>query len=299
MLKYSNNALAVRPRFFAPYNDITIVVEDETGEALYTQIMKRLLGDSLSIHNVLGMGGKSQVVQRFESRKSFDEAPTEFYIVDGDFDELIGHTCPSNRYFYRLNRYDIESFLVEEMSICIVAQEERPSKHLEQYKRELKVRPWQQEIVQVWWRLAACAALLQKMGDRKTKLDLSVERYRSGDDIVPDESKIKSAIKRVSQSQSIINQETFMHKLGEIADQMGASHSERQQWVSGKNVLIPLAMRLLRRHTRSNIRRDSLCFRLAKHCEFRELNELRERILSIIPVDVAKAGMHPSQAARG
>ena len=30
--------------------------------------------------------------------------PAEFYLVDGDLDELIGLCCPSGQFFYRLKR---------------------------------------------------------------------------------------------------------------------------------------------------------------------------------------------------
>ena len=76
MLRYSNAALAVRPRFFAPYNEITIIVEDAAGENLYTQIMKRLLGDVVSVGRVLGLGGKTQVVSRYEDRRNDTSSPS-------------------------------------------------------------------------------------------------------------------------------------------------------------------------------------------------------------------------------
>ena len=287
MLEYSAAALAVRPQFFAPYNDITIVVEDTAGENLYTQIIKRLIGDKLAIYSVLGVGGKTQVLQRFESNGT-TSSQMEFYIVDGDFDELIGRTCPSSRYFYRLSRYDIESFLIEEIAICIVAEEERPRKNLEQHRDALQIYNWESETVLLWSRLVSCMLLLQRIGDGELKMDLGVETYRSGDDVVPDKSKIESAIARVFQSQSMLDRETFERDLETMASSLGETHSERLRWVSGKDVLIPLATRLLRRHTGRNFRTESLCFRLAKHCEFLELQELRQRILSVIDVEVAK-----------
>ena len=295
MLQYSDDALAVRPQFFAPYNDITIVVEDTAGEGLYTQIIKRLLGDRVAIHSVLGVGGKTQVLRRFENNESASSR-VEFYIVDGDFDELIGRRGPSDRSFYRLSRYDIESFLVEELAICIVAEEEQPSKNLEEHRNELQIDTWELETVLLWSRLVSCVVLLQGIGDGELKLDLGVESYRSRDDVVPDQSKIESAIARAVQSQSVLSQETCERHLEAIAARLGESHSERLRWVSGKDVLIPLAIRLLRRHTGRNFRTESLSFRLAKHCEFRELEELRQRILSVTGVEVAEVDKHSSHS---
>ena len=84
MLRYSDEGLAARPAFFAPYNDITIIVEDTGKENFYTQVLKSLLGSKLRIYQVLGVGGKDQVIQRLEKHIS-DSLPREFYLV-GDFD---------------------------------------------------------------------------------------------------------------------------------------------------------------------------------------------------------------------
>ena len=295
MLRYSSGALAVRPRFFAAYNDITIIVEDTEGENLYTQIMKRILGDAVIVGRVLGMGGKAQVIQRYESRRSIPAPPSEFYLVDGDFDELIGRACPSDQSFYKLNRYDIESFLLEETAICVLAEEERPSKNAEQHREELQFRAWELQVVDIWHRMAACAAVLQDIEEPHSRL-CSTERYVSGYYSVPEASRVESAIDSIARNQSVMNPEQFRILLAEMDARIGPSHDDRVRWISGKKVWIPLAIRLLRRHTGKSFRKESLCFRLAKNCEFRELDELREQILSI--VGGAGAGTHSSQAAK-
>ena len=70
MLSYSDEGLAARPTFFAHYNDIIIIVEDEGKENFYTEVIKRLLGDNPKITKVLGIGGKRQVFKRFEERNA-------------------------------------------------------------------------------------------------------------------------------------------------------------------------------------------------------------------------------------
>ena len=112
MLRYSDAALAVRPTFFAQCADIIVIVEDMGKENFYTQVLNHLLKGKAKVYKVLGVGGKTQVIRRFEARRK-KPAPVEFYLIDGDFDELLERACPIDSKFYRLQRYDIESYLVE------------------------------------------------------------------------------------------------------------------------------------------------------------------------------------------
>ena len=130
MLRYSDEGLAARPAFFAPYHDVIIIVEDEGKENFYTELINRLLRGKLSNTQVLGVGGKRQVLERFEGREGNPHGWREFYLVDGDFDGLLGRQSPNSHVFFRLRRYDIESYLVEEAAVCTVAEEERPRESL-------------------------------------------------------------------------------------------------------------------------------------------------------------------------
>lgn len=281
MLKYSDEGLAARPAFFASYNDITIIVEDTGKEGFYTQVFKRLLCNKLRIYKVLGVGGKEQVFRRFERSAGGAPLPREFYLVDGDFDELVGRTCPNSNLFYRLPRYDMESFLIEEHPICVIAEEEAPHTNAVKFRDLLQVRPWETEVVNASVRLAACVALLQELDDRRTEISQSIEQYVSGNENIPDKAIIESQIARVRATQTVVEHQEFDTLLEQMVARMGMSNRERRRWISGKNILVPLMTRLLRQHTRRNVQKESLCFRLAKNCDFSELAGLRDRILAV------------------
>ena len=280
MLKYSDDGLAARPAFFASYNDITIIVEDTGKESFYTQILNRLLGGKLRIYKVIGVGGKEQVFRRFE-RSGGKSLAREFYLVDGDFDELLGRACPGSNRFYRLHRYDMESFLIEEHPICIIAEEESPRTNAVEFRDLLQIQSWETEAVNAAVRLAACAALLQELDDRRIEISQSIEQYVSGNKTIPDKAMIESQIAQVRETQSVVEHEEFDRLLEQMVARMGASNRERRRWISGKNILVPLMTRLLRQHTGRNVEKESLCFRLAKNCEFSELAVLRDLILAV------------------
>ena len=280
MLRYSDQGLSARPIFFSHYNEITIIVEDTGKEHFYTEVFKRLFQEDLRITRVLGVGGKNQVLTRMSKGGGEFSGRPEFYVVDGDFDELINEPVSNSRFFYRLRRYDIESYLVEETAICTVAQEQSPSLSIPDLKRSLKLDEWVNKVVEASVDIAACAALLQKLDDRQTKFSQSIEQHIGSDLILPDASTIQGDIGRVANEQTSVEAEEFYKLLEGMVKRIGTSHSERLRWISGKHILIPLIIRLLRLETRSNLKKESLCFRLAKDCEFPELVELRDRILA-------------------
>ena len=280
MLRYSDQGLSARPIFFSPYNDITIIVEDAGKEHFYTEVFKRLFQEDLKIAQVLGVGGENQVLARMsKSSDNFTGSP-EFYVVDGDFDELINEPVSNSRFFYRLRRYDIESYLVEETAICTVAQEQSPSLSMANFKSSLQINEWVNEVVEASVDIAACAALLQELDDRETRFSQSIEQHIGSDLTLPDASTIKGDIGRVASEQTSVEPEEFYKLLESMIKRIGMSHSERLRWISGKHILIPLIVRLLRSKTKSNLRKESLCFRLAKCCEFPGLIELRDFILA-------------------
>ena len=208
----------------------------------------------------------------------------EFYLVDGDFDELLGIKHPNNRYFYRLGRYDIEAYLIEEEPVSTVAEESKPHKTAVQYKELLQLNSWISEVIDASLPLAACSALLRKLGAQGLATSQAIERFVVGDNNMPDKCEIQSYISEVKTKQSVVGNAEFDRLLENMILRMGISNPERRRWISGKHILIPLVAKLLRRHAKCNAEKESLCFRLAKNCNFSELSELRDRILAVAQV---------------
>ena len=281
MLRYSDRGLSARPTFFSPYNDITIIVEDADKEYFYTEVFRRLFQEDLTITRVLGVGGKNEVLARMATLGDGSLAKPEFYVVDGDFDELISKPYPDSPLLYRLRRYDIESYLVEETAICTVAQEQSPNSSIAEFKGILRLDQWVAEVLEASVTLAACAALLQELDNREIRFPQAIEQYIGSDPIVPDASTIQYCIGWVASEQTSVDPEEFRNLLEDMIQRIGISYPEQIRWISGKHILIPLVIRLLKLKTKGNLRKESLCFRLAKLCEFPGLIELKDRILAV------------------
>ena len=278
MINYSDRALGTRPRFYTPYNDVTIIVEDTSLETFYTELFTCLIGDTIRIERVLGVGGKRNVLDRFHRHRDSIAGQQEFYIVDGDFDELLGRPEPNADRFHRLRRYDIESFLIESRAIARIAQEQNPDENSEYYIKRFNIDEWLDPLVPAVKRLVACLALLNSLS---IPLDsqASIFRFVSGNSDLPDAHVIGQFISSKRAEQRKLTDEEFDRALRNILERMGNSRSEVIRWVSGKKILLPLLVRMIRRETRRNIGIDSLRFRLATHCRLRCLKQLKKQVL--------------------
>ena len=280
MLRYSNPALWVRRLFFAPYNDVTIIVEDMGKENFYVNLFQNLLGDTVKIKQVNGVGGKTEVIRHFNNRSSIPKQP-EFFLVDGDFDELLGIPCPRDAHFYRLMRYDIEAFLIDDDALCAIAQAESPRTSAAEYAGLLQVQQWVSQVVAISIRLSAAAALWQELNIRRPRFQHSIDRHIKPSTAIPDPDSIQHYIDEMKSQQSVISIEEFDQRLEAMVSRMGTTEDGHRKWVSGKYILIPAAMRLLNMYGSRRFDKESFCFRLGIICDLTDLADLRERMLAI------------------
>ncbi|MYD91853.1 MAG: DUF4435 domain-containing protein [Caldilineaceae bacterium SB0662_bin_9] len=276
--QFSQQAKSKLPDFFhsLPNCDVLIIVEDswQGCDLFYQTVLKRVLADADISFEVQSAGGKRAVLSRLNR-----SIPREFYLIDGDFDELLSSSLLSSPFLYRLDRYDIESFLMEEDAICEIAVEQEPSRSIDDYVKCFGVNKWIAEVVESSSRLLACEALL---ADLKLKSDFkSVERFNLSEKCVPCQHSIQQYVEGIKNSQTAISMENFERRLGDFIDRMDEADGGRSRWVSGKKILIPLLLHLYRLHGCKNLYPKSLYYRLAKLCKFRDLISLRQRMLAL------------------
>lgn len=116
-LFYSESALLNRVLFYSDYNDINIFVEDEYKEYIYENIFQRMFNYEIKISKILPMKGKPGVEKAFrEYGCEYDGKPT-VYLVDGDFDLVMGKEMIENPNYIYLEKYNIESYYIDEKAI--------------------------------------------------------------------------------------------------------------------------------------------------------------------------------------
>lgn len=120
----SPEALAALDIFYDEFNDVHFFVEDEDQENLYEVILRRMFPD-LQIARIFPLGGKRAVLDHDPQSIERDTKPQSIYLVDKDFDDLLGVKVQKPGLFY-LDRYCIENYFVDPDAIVEFVVETAP-----------------------------------------------------------------------------------------------------------------------------------------------------------------------------
>lgn len=116
-LSYSNLGLSNRLLFYSDYNDINIIVEDEHKEFIYENIFQRMFNNRIKINKILPMKGKKGVEKAFQEYGCVYDGKPVIYLVDGDFDLVMGKQMICSPNYIYLEKYNIESYYIDEKAV--------------------------------------------------------------------------------------------------------------------------------------------------------------------------------------
>ena len=110
--EYTDAFLEGQDILYAEYNDIDFFIEDTGKELFYYNIFHQLFPD-IKLEKIFPLNGKTHVI-----RSALDNIGNKkkVYIVDLDFDNILGQRVDSDNLFY-LDRYSIENYLYSATSI--------------------------------------------------------------------------------------------------------------------------------------------------------------------------------------
>lgn len=120
----SSDALAALDIFYDDFNDVHFFVEDVDQENLYEVVLRRMFPD-LRIARIFPLGGKQAVLNHTPEVTAVGAAPRSVYLVDKDFDDLLGKKVKKPMLFY-LDRYCIENYLADPDAMVEVVVESAP-----------------------------------------------------------------------------------------------------------------------------------------------------------------------------
>ena len=110
--------------FFDHLNDVFFYVEDQDSEEFYFQVLTKLF-PNMEFKNIFPLNGKNNVIN---TARETTKDNKRIYIVDKDFDDLLGLKIDLPNLFY-LARYSIESYLIEEGSVIAFIISRNPKIH--------------------------------------------------------------------------------------------------------------------------------------------------------------------------
>lgn len=106
---------------YKQFNDIEFYIEDTDQENLYFQILKKIFPD-IKFEKIFPLNGKNNVK---EDCLLNSDNKRKIYIVDKDFDDILGRTVDIRNLFY-LNSYSIENLLIDKHSVYELIKERSP-----------------------------------------------------------------------------------------------------------------------------------------------------------------------------
>jgi hypothetical protein len=116
MIQYSERAARALSRLKRPYNDIDIFVEDTKNKNMWLELLRAALPRHIKLNIINQLGGREKVLIacRLDQR---EDGRRKLYIVDGDFDFILGLRKPRLKHLYRLNSYCVENILISRSSL--------------------------------------------------------------------------------------------------------------------------------------------------------------------------------------
>jgi len=120
--EYSESARGSIDLFIADQVAFIFYFEDGRHESVYERLV-RLLFPRVPSFGVICPGGKSKVIEKARSRRV--AGPTYIFVVDKDFDDLLGKVQTVDDLYY-LDRHCLENYLLDIEALVQIAVEEKP-----------------------------------------------------------------------------------------------------------------------------------------------------------------------------
>ncbi len=145
MISWPERALDALAFLWRPYNDIDVFVEDVRAKSVYEILINRALEDKAKIGSVIPLKGKSRVLKKCAADQGAGGRP-RVYIIDGDFDVLLGIEKPELKRLYRIDAYCIENLLFSEHAAIEIIYEDDGQKSKNSIKNRMKFATWSKSI---------------------------------------------------------------------------------------------------------------------------------------------------------
>lgn len=275
---WSTEALFARDIFFGEFNDVNFYVEDEDQENLYLEILNRLF-DKVKIDQIFPLGGKANVLVHAADFSSHRFGKS-IYIVDKDFDDLLGDKVQKDNVFY-LSKYCIENFLIEERALLEIAVEAQPKKKRDRLLSELMVGDFISESLKNLDILFRMFFIVQRLDLGMGNCDCAPEAFSvNGKPYKIDTKKIEAYRTDMTNkilSKGLVQSEEDVNELIKNA-YPPLSDDERDIHISGKFIMAMLMHYIKMKIKCGNISLDSFAYRLAKNSNFENLYALRDDI---------------------
>ena len=269
MIDYSRKAIVGLAYLFRPYNDIDVYIEDTTCRNMFEVLLDRMLDGQAKVTRIFQLGGRNNVIETCKNNQDGRDRP-RLYIIDGDFDAVLGKEPPRLRYLYRLSVYCSENLVFTEAATLEVAFENLTNASRDKIEATIQFSRFLDDIVHKLTPLLVIyiAAQILNANVQTTGFNVTQLLIQSSGSPRLSASKIKRRIVVVRQELEATNLIEEVKSVMEEAEKLIPDSSvDTAKLISGKTYLLPLLYHYLRKKARFSGTLDQLKTRLARHCE--------------------------------
>lgn len=266
-LFYSEEALLNRVLFYSDYNDINIFVEDEYKEFIYENIFQRMFNYQIRINKILSMKGKPGVKKAFQEYGCLYDGKPAIYLVDGDFDLVMGKEMVDNPNYIYLEKYNIESYYIDEKAVLkYMAGKMKITQ--KKVLEKIEYSKWEDVIYEAMKELFINYMVAQDVFHKNGYVNTGkIEEY------------INSLKCRISDYD--VKYDSYKRKFETIL------FGDTTRLVCGKYLLASLS-NYLREKAKVTFKEEDFIYFLASSFDIKMLDFVKERILNIISLDMYK-----------
>jgi Protein of unknown function (DUF4435) len=285
--KRSPEALAVLDIFYDEFNDVHFFVEDEDQENLYEVILRRMFPE-LKIARVFPLGGKQAVLDHVPGPNKGDTKPRSIYLVDKDFDDLLGTKVEKQGLFY-LNRYCIENYFADPDAILEFVVETIPKLKRPEIAANLDLSTKLNELMESLRPLFQMFYCVQRFELGLKNCSLPAEKFCS--------AKHRWHVDPVALSNyrtKIITAASCTQHAVALADPLsnpeiaGLAQLDSHRVISGKHLCTLIFHFLKSKYNLGSITFESFLFRICKNSSLHALSDLAAEIrIALAPVKPA------------
>ena len=278
MLVRKTSSLSARSAFFEKYNDIDVYVEDASRETrkLFAKILGKAFGADVALECVFPLGSRREVIAACQMDQG-DGGRRRVYIVDSDIDLCCRRVAPVLKRFYRLPRYCLENFLIEEGAASHVAAWESENLDERQAAEEIRFHEWVRSNATPLRRLFLSYAAVALVHPRIKTVGIGYGRLLSDDSGVVDPLKVEGVIAELrDEVDLVLGKGAFDVEFVRVENdhKMKSDVDFMLHFVSGKDYLLPLLRLRMNKVVRIQKPLGVLKINLAEFADPAELHDL-------------------------
>lgn len=276
--------------FYEGYNDFDIYIEDTAAgyPKIIAAMFSRAMSSTILLDKVFPLGQRSDVIKAAQVRLNSGTKRPAVYIVDGDLYLLAGERefLPPN--VVVLPRYCIENFMLDEMAIVDVLDEEHCTLHADDLKQEFDYAGWIERsttALKSLFRVFATAHYLRSGVQTIARGYGSICSGASGE---VDPQKCTDISKEIMAELTLYH---GVHDVQRALEYIDSKINEREcfitKYVSAKDFTLPLIILKMKSVLPLKMQHISLKMRIARKCNVEPFSEIIGQISRIVNLPIS------------